>query len=76
MRFVVRIDADSSRRQLSSFIGLRLSPVLPGAGRLHERHVVVFPGVEEDLLPGVGHSVGHEPGDPHDLRGEGDRVNA
>lgn len=76
MRFVVRIDVDSSRRQLSSFIGLRLSAVLPGGGRLHERHVVVLPGAQEDLLPGVGHRIGHEPSDPHDFRGEGDRMNA
>ena len=52
------------------------SAVLPGGGRLHERHVVLLLGVEEDLLPGVGHRIGHEPGNPHDLRSEGNRVNA
>ena len=52
------------------------SAVLPGGGRFHERHVVVLPGAQEDLLPGVGHRIGHEPGDPHDLRSEGNRVNA
>lgn len=51
------------------------SGVLPGAGRLHERHVVLLPGIEEDLLQPVAHeqepkAPGLEPLRARDLSGE------